>query len=375
MTYNLISVLIVVIVAVSVVQGYFRGASGSTRRLMSLAAEGALTVVSAVVAWKLAGVLSPVVQSWLEVERITIPKEDMGAFRQFYYTFVTGIRDFPLLRFGTLFAIGYIACKLILYPLWGAVMALARRIGGPLDRLGRASPTASSVIGGLIGFVIGCARALFLIVCLFVYSALFPGSPFTQYVKQSGLYMYGTTRVIAPFSGDWLAEQLPVFTKAVEQEFKQILRRKYEIIDAVIPADIAEAAERIVAGKKSDEAKARALYHWVGTRIQYDWDKVDLYETKRIWKEQSPEETFATRKGVCIDYARLYAVMARSVGLEARVVTGLGYDGRGGFGPHAWNEVYLKEKGQWVPLDPTWVASGGNWFNPPNFDKTHIKEA
>lgn len=56
--------------------------------------------------------------------------------------------------------------------------------------------------------------------------------------------------------------------------------------------------------------------------------------------------------------------MARSIGLEVRVVTGLGYDGRGGYGPHAWNEVYLNDSSKWVPLDSTWVSSGGNWFNP-----------
>ena len=78
----------------------------------------------------------------------------------------------------------------------------------------------------------------------------------------------------------------------------------------------------------SDEKKARALYDWVGTRIAYDWDKADNYEEHGIWKEQTPTETFDTRKGVCIDVARLYAVMARAAGLEVRVVTGLGATGR-----------------------------------------------
>ncbi|MNR04313.1 Transglutaminase-like superfamily protein [compost metagenome] len=104
------------------------------------------------------------------------------------------------------------------------------------------------------------------------------------------------------------------------------------------------------------------LYSWVGTRVQYDWNKVKLYEEQRIWKEQTPEDTFNTKEGVCIDYSRLYAQMARSVGLDVKVVTGLGYDGQGGYGPHAWNEVYLRETNKWVPLDSTWVASGANWF-------------
>ncbi|KHF35851.1 Transglutaminase-like superfamily protein [Paenibacillus sp. P1XP2] len=66
-------------------------------------------------------------------------------------------------------------------------------------------------------------------------------------------------------------------------------------------------------------------------------------------------------------------MMARSQGLQVRVVTGQGYNGQGGYGPHAWNEVYLSEQKKWVPLDPTWAQSG-NWFNPPNFAATHIRD-
>jgi len=65
-------------------------------------------------------------------------------------------------------------------------------------------------------------------------------------------------------------------------------------------------------------------------------------------------------------------VMARSIDLNVKIVTGLGYDGRGGFGPHAWNEVQLAN-GQWAPLDATWHSSGINWFNTPDFHKTHVR--
>src|SRR5690606_31483883 len=116
---------------------------------------------------------------------------------------------------------------------------------------------------------------------------------------------------------------------------------------------------------------ARELYDWIGTRIEYDWDKADTYTELGEWREQSPEDTFRTRKGVCIDVARLYAVMARTAGLDVRVVTGLGADGNGGYGPHAWNEVRIG--GSWIPLDATW-ASSGDWFNPPDFERAHIRD-
>lgn len=369
---NLVSLVLVCIVIASVIQGAVRGASGSAQRFMQFAAEGVATVVSVVVAWKLADTLSPQLQSWLVAKRIVIPNEEIGFFQQMLYTFVTGVRDFPLLRVGTVFAIAYLACKTILVRLW---LFIALRTG-LLGSIGGASRSwMSSGVGGAIGSLIGCGRALLLIACLFVYTALYPETSFTNYVKSSGLYMQGATQVIEPVGGELLASRLPVFAKAVGDEFNHILQRKYEVIDARIPSDIAEAAKQIAAPHAGDEAKAKALYQWVGSRVQYDYDKVQLYEEKRIWKEQSPEETFATRKGVCIDYSRLYAVMARSVGLDVKVVTGLGYDGQGGYGPHAWNEVYLADSKEWVPLDSTWMSSGGNWFDPPGFDKTHIRDA
>lgn len=370
---NLITVILIVTVLLSVLQGVKRGATSSAQRFMQFAAEGAATVVGVILAWKLAAALSPVVEDWLMSKQIVFPDGEIGFFRQMYYTFVTGIRDFPLLRVGTVFVFVYMVCKAVLLRLWMFVAYRTGLLGKP-SVSGYSRSWMSSGVGGAIGTLIGCGRALLLIACLFVYTTLFPESPFTRYVQASTLYTEGAARVVEPAGGDLLQHRLPVFAKAVEQEFSQILQRKYELIDARIPSDIAEAAKQIAEGKESDEAKAKALYQWVGTRVQYDHDKVEQYEQKRIWKEQTPEDTFATKLGVCIDYSRLYAVMARSVGLDVKVVTGLGYDGRGGYGPHAWNEVFLAEKNEWVPLDSTWVSSGSNWFNPPGFDKTHIRD-
>ena len=55
--------------------------------------------------------------------------------------------------------------------------------------------------------------------------------------------------------------------------------------------------------------------------------------------------------------------MARSLGLPARLVSGLAYSGAS-FGGHAWVEVYV---GEWIELDPTW---GTNFV-----DATHIRNS
>jgi len=373
--WNLLSVLLFLIVAGSAVQGAVRGASGSARQLFVLLSDGVSTVVSLFLAWKLMNVLSPALREWLVSLNIQIPDRELGTFSQIYYTLLTGLRDFSLMRSGAVLVVAYGLIKQLLGSL---VLPWIDRWYQGFQGGRRASASRpswlSAPVGGVIGSLTGAGRALMLIAVLFVYTSLFPETPFTGYVQQSSLYQKGAKEVIEPFTGDMLS-RLPVFTKAVEEEFGNILRRKYEVLDARIPDDIAAAAKEITAKKGTEEEKAKALYQWVGSRVAYDWDKVRLYEEKRIWKEQTPEDTFRTREGVCIDYSRLYAVMARSVGLEVKVVTGLGYDGRGGYGPHAWNEVYLPAQAKWVPLDSTWVSSGSNWFNPPNFYETHIKEA
>lgn len=368
---NWINALLICILVISVLQGWARGASRSAGRLFTLLSGGILSVVSIIGAIPLTVWLSPKVQDWLS--GIAYPEHDMAKWEQVYYTLVTAIRDFPLMRFAVLFIVSYWLVRTVLglasaFVLGGGSSSERAAFGG-----GRRASFLSRIAGACIGSVIGSVRCLMVIVILFIVVTLFPSSGFSQYVQASTVYQQGARTVIEPLTGDLIKEKLPVFTRSVEAELNGILQRKYEVIDANIPRDIEQAAAKVTKGASSDEEKARRLYDWIGSRVSYDYDKVKDYEERGIWHEQTPQMTFDTKLGVCIDYSRLYAVMARSQGLKVKVVTGLGYDGRGGYGPHAWNEVYLTEKDKWIPLDSTWARSG-NWFNPPAFNDTHIPD-
>jgi hypothetical protein len=371
---NLITLLIICIFTVSLVLGFARGASASAKQLFQLIAYGIITIIAILLAWGITGRLSLLFHSWLVDRELLIPNEKLGPIKQLYYTFITGLRDFSLLRFASIFVPAYFAIRAILG--FGFSIIVGRLSAFSVHEQDKQPKTISSgIIGMGIGSTLGIARALIIIALLFVYVTLQPQSALSQYAQGSSLYQQGATQILAPFSEDFIASQVPVFTRAVEREFQNILQRKYEMIDLHIPEDIAGAAIEITKDKKSDEEKAYALYDWIGSRIEYDHEKVRLYEEKNIWMEQTPEDTFKSRKGVCIDYSRLYAVMARSIELKVKVITGLGYDGRGGYGPHAWNEVYVSGNKQWIPLDSTWASSGGNWFNPDKFEETHIQDA
>jgi len=370
---NLITLIIICVFIASLALGFARGASASAKQLFQLIAYGAVTVIAILLALEFSKRISPLLQTWLVDRELMIPNEKLGSIKQMYYTIITGLRDFSLFRFAAIFIPAYFAIRTLLgFALSIFVGRMSKFSMNESDK--QRKTIGSGIVGMGFGSILGVARALIIIAILFVYITLQPQSSLSQYAQGSSLYQQGATQILAPFSEDFIASQVPVFTRAVEQEFRNILERKYEMIDLHIPEDIAGAAYEITKDKKTDEAKAYALYNWVGSRIVYDHEKVRLYEEENIWMEQTPEDTFQSRTGVCIDYSRLYAVMARSINLEVKVITGLGYDGRGGYGPHAWNEVYISENTMWVPLDSTWASSGGNWFNPDNFEETHIQD-
>lgn len=369
--YNLISALLMLIMVISILQGLMRGASRSAGRLFTLFSGGLLSLLSILASIPFTMWIAPKVQQWLG--SFALPGRELSRWEQLYYTLITAVRDFPLMRFAVVFILSYWLIRSVM----GLICAFAFGGDSLFGRIAAGREGAASgisrLMGAGIGAVIGAARCLMVIAVLFIVVTLFPNSGFSRYVEASPVYQQGARTIIEPLSGELIKDKLPVFTRGAREELNGILQRRYEVIDAEIPQDIEQAAATITANAKTDEEKARLLYEWIGTRVAYDYDKVRDYEEKDIWHEQTPQMTFDSKRGVCIDYSRLYAVMARSQGLQVKVVTGLGYDGRGGYGPHAWNEVYLTEKDVWIPLDATWARSG-NWFNPPAFNETHVAD-
>ncbi|MFI2857844.1 transglutaminase domain-containing protein [Paenibacillus sp. JSM ZJ436] len=371
---NAVTILLLLIAVFSLVQGWNRGASRSAGRLAFFLGDTLMRVVGLGISVLFTLSVSPQAAAWLQDLAERMPARELSFWEQIWFTAVHSLASFPLLRFAVLFIISY-----------GIILSLLRLLAaltiGGLSSSGRentrnkegSSSLISRSAGALIGVLLGVGRGMIIIALLFICVSLNPASEFSRYVEASPLYKQGAQAVIEPLSGSLVQRQLPVFKQSVQKELNGIMQKKYEVIDHAIPEGIEQTAAYITEDAVTDEEKARMIYDWVGTRISYDYDKVEMYEQQRIWKEQTPQDTYDTRLGVCIDYARLYAMMARSQELEVRVVTGGGYNGEGGFGPHAWNEVYLSEQDKWVPLDPTWAPSG-DWFNPPRFSETHIKE-
>lgn len=114
--------------------------------------------------------------------------------------------------------------------------------------------------------------------------------------------------------------------------------------------NVKKQASEIAGNDRDAWSVARKLSDW--THQNLEWKKVN---------NADPALTLATREADCSEFSALFVAMARSLGLPARIVSGLAYSGES-FGGHAWVEVWI---GRWVELDPTW----GTHF----VDATHIR--
>lgn len=132
-----------------------------------------------------------------------------------------------------------------------------------------------------------------------------------------------------------------------------------------------DLAAEITRGMTDKYDKVFAISNWVSENIYYDWD---AYRSG-IFGRTDAFGTLETRRSVCAGYAYLTAALVRSLGIPARVVSGvaLGYSVRGqnwdaidrSISNHAWNEAYVD--GRWIKIDTTWNSN--NRFENGRFTK------
>jgi len=121
-------------------------------------------------------------------------------------------------------------------------------------------------------------------------------------------------------------------------------------VDTANP-EVRRLAERL-RDRRSASRTASRIRAWVHANMKPDYS---------IGVLRSSADIIKRRRGVCRDYAILFAAIARAAGVPTRLVSGLVYvDGR--FFYHAWAECWV---GCWTAYDPTL---------PQDFvDATHVK--
>ena len=104
-----------------------------------------------------------------------------------------------------------------------------------------------------------------------------------------------------------------------------------------------ELADEICAESDTNAEKVQAIYNWMIANLEYDHDYQTLLQYFDV------RRTLRTRKGVCYDFANLFAALCRSQNIPCYVVDGTPYDHS--TQDHTWNRVYYD--GCWWDLDVT----------------------
>ncbi|WP_181248488.1 transglutaminase domain-containing protein [Flavobacterium magnum] len=143
----------------------------------------------------------------------------------------------------------------------------------------------------------------------------------------------------------------------------------YAAIDAKalqIPDSLTRSTDKMAAWFKSSFAtekdRTRAAFIWIAKTIHYDLDNMfalNFYEKR----EEKIDKALKTRKGICANYAELFADISNKMGIKSYVVEG--YTKQNGFTdyiPHAWCAAFLD--GSWYLYDPTW---GSGYVNGGKF--------
>ena len=134
-------------------------------------------------------------------------------------------------------------------------------------------------------------------------------------------------------------------------------------LPADVPSTLANTAARVTAGLDSPYERAVALQQFFRTQFTYDLSYQPNGEPIADFLQE--------RRGYCQQFASTMALMARSLGIPARVNVGFAQGEPAGkwwsvswHDTHAWPELYLSGFG-WLPFEPT--PRGGNGFSPPAY--------
>lgn len=110
---------------------------------------------------------------------------------------------------------------------------------------------------------------------------------------------------------------------------------------------VRQTAHDICNGISSEKKKIATIRNYVRNNIIYDYNfaKDVLNGTIKNYHPKA-SDTLKNKKGICYDYAVLFAAMCRSQAIPCDIRKGY-YDGE----YHAWDRVYYD--GSWHDIDPT----------------------
>lgn len=126
---------------------------------------------------------------------------------------------------------------------------------------------------------------------------------------------------------------------------------------------VVEKGMELAEGADTDLDVITSVYDYITDNIAYDYEKASDPPTGYT---SNVDETLASGKGICLDYAAVMASMLRSQRIPTRLEVGYAGDAY-----HAWISIYTEETGwlngivefdgdTWTLVDPTFGANTDN---------------
>lgn len=123
--------------------------------------------------------------------------------------------------------------------------------------------------------------------------------------------------------------------------------------------EIISLSKEVTKDHYTDYKKTQQLFKWVVENIEYD----TIANTDN--SPRSAKEVLKDKTGDCDEISYLYAALARSIDIPAKVISGKMDEDE----YHVWNEIQVN--GKWIVVDPTW---GAGYVDSSDDDSTYIKE-
>ena len=189
------------------------------------------------------------------------------------------------------------------------------------------------------------------------------GSKETKYY-----YTIGNEPVNIPLNlGDEALYTISVAQNTVGKKYKVIAKKQFKVevtspegrflvanpkVNYSSSMSCMKEYSKLLAKVNDKKAVVDAVYADMLKKIKYDKAKAD---NPPVNYEPNLEMIFKGKKGICYDYASMFAAVLRSNGIPTKVCFGYAPEIRS---LHAWNEVYLN--GEWITVDVTYDAA---YFN------------
>ncbi len=152
-------------------------------------------------------------------------------------------------------------------------------------------------------------------------------------------------------------ESAPAALRTADGAYPAEVAARYLQVPAAVPERVRDLARQLTRDQQNPYDKVEALRSYLQTSYPYD-----LYPPpQQPGTEAIDQFLFVDRRGVCEQYVSALVIMARELGLPARLVSGFS---NGTYNPltgyyevrandaHSWAEVYFQGHG-WIAFDPT----------------------